>query len=586
LPKENIDSLVDLSVPELAGRSTHLLTRALRVADVAIAPIPIIERPTLSEIRLAQTRALATLKAQGRVTTAPSTPAPSGWIGGVRVVEGTSVRQLLPSMVWATVNKKQVWVPEEDSLRLRLTVIAHFGDRGHVGAEAMASSLRATYYWPRMDELIGEVRAICIHCAGRGKTRISRPLSEMPHSCRPFQAIHADYLSLSDVEGMDSQLFMDVFTGKYLLIIRCDFTGYTRLYPCERADSATAVNAMIDWCSTFGTPEWLRTDRGKHLSEGFFKDLDEKWEAAHYMSTAYASWSNGYVERTMQVIMQTLLSLLSERRLTVKDWKPLVPMIQARLNQTPTRILGNRSPLEVVTGYAPGTVLSLIPVMSRPDGQRGAASLAAFEATQLRAIDLYITQAQEHLWALHRDLTIRQAKIRKRSRRVHNEKAARNTGANQPIMEGDYVLHLVQGGKRRSKMLYYWRGPKQVVGRVHDHTFIIKDLVSGVTSEAHDSYLRFYMDRQRGSEVDQEKLLSQYKFEETLYIPDSIIDHHLMNGLIMFVVKWRGIDEITEESLPRFYKDVPHVVNKYVKNLTNKNQRDIINEGIAKLSSA
>jgi hypothetical protein len=288
----------------------------------------------------------------------------------------------------------------------------------------------------------------------------------------------------------------------------------------------------------------------------------------------------------MQVIMQTLLSLLSERRLTVKDWKPLVPMIQARLNQTPTRILGNRSPLEVVTGYKPGTVLSLIPVMSMPEGKRGSATLAAFEATQLRAIDLYVTQAQEHLWTLHRDLTVRQAKIRKRSRKVHNERAARNTGANRPIMEGDYVLHLVQGGKRRSKMLYYWRGPKQVVGKIHDHTFIVEDLVSGSKSEVHDSHLRFYMDRQRGNEVDREKLLSQYKFEETLYVPDSIISHHTMNGLIMFVVKWRGVDENTEESLPRFYKDVPHVVDEYVKKLTDKNQRDSLNQAIARLSSA
>jgi hypothetical protein len=585
-PHENLTSLIDLSLPVLAGQSPHLYIRALRVADVAIAPIPLLERPTLSEIRIAQNRALISLKAQGRVTTPPATPAPSGWVGGVRVVNGNSLRQLLPSMAWATVIKKQIWIPDEDSLRIRLVVIAHFGDRGHVGAEAMASALRVTYFWPRLDELVGEIRAICIHCAGRGKTRVPRPLSEMPHSSRSFQAIHMDYLTLSDVEAMDSMLSLDTFVGKYLLIIRCDFTGFTRLYPCEKADSFTAVNAVIDWCSTYGTPEWLRTDQGKHLSEGFFKELDARWEAAHYMSTAYASWSNGFVERTMSVIMQTLLSLLSERRLTVKDWKQMVPMVQARLNQTPTRILGNRSPLEVITGYKPGTILSLIPVMSVPEGTRRTATLEAFKTTQLRAVDEYVAQAQEHLWSLHRDLTGRQAKIRSRSRRAHNEKVARNTGANQPIVEGDYVLHLVQGGKRRSKMLYYWRGPKQVVGRIHDHTFLIKDLVSGETSEAHDSYLRFYMDRQRGSEVDKERLLAQYKFEETLYIPDAITDHHELNGLIMFVVKWRGMDEITEESLPRFYKDVPHIVDKYVKNLPNKNQRDVINQAIARLSSA
>ena len=176
----------------------------------------------------------------------------------------------------------------------------------------------------------------------------------------------------------------------------------------------------------------------------------------------------------------------------------------------------------------------------------------------------YIPQLQEHLWSMHSVVE----SVRAESRQLAQKDFAKRKGLNRrpprEIKLGDWVLHMRYGGKMRNKLMSYWAGPKQVIEKLHDHLFKVEDLEDEVL-EAHDSYLKFYMDKERGEKVDRKAWLSQYKFQNSLHVPERILSHRDVDDVVSFQVKWAGVDEVTWEPAHRFMKDVPRMVKEYLR---------------------
>jgi hypothetical protein len=557
-----------------------------------VNPVPQMRLPTMAEIGRGQLRAKRALETDKRAVTKtgfdPSSPTGREFIGDPILVDGVRLQRLRKHNLYVTLKQKQVWVPDVDDLRLRITVISHFDMAGHVGTEAMYNMIKKKFFWPGMRDLIAEVKAICIHCAGRGKVRERRPLGEFKHCTRPFEGIHADFVSLENVDEDDARLHGDDWVGKYILVVRDDFSGFTKLYAVPAADSRSAVDALLDWCSLFGTPVWLRTDGGTHLKHGFMKELNARWTASHYISTAYASFSNGFVERTISTMLQTMRSLLHEQRLDMADWRQLVAVVQHRLNHTPSRVLNKRTAFEVATGLESQTMLALIPVALRGDDPvKRATTIQELSATQMRLVDEHVALLQEYLWRWHLDISKKQVELRKQGQDRHAKARGLDKRPPRPLEIGDYVLHLEQGGKVRNKLQYYWRGPKQVVRKNGEHRFAVVDLVTLKEQEVHDVDLRFYLDKLRGNKVGRQKLKDMHKYQETLYIPDRVVGHTtLPNGLIMFSVSWADSDVVTAEPLHRFYADVPNKVNEYIDGLEDSQQQQVLRQAIADSKTA
>jgi hypothetical protein len=437
------------------------------VADTAVLPWKNFEFPSMRQLARAQRIHVQVLREQGtahfRSTTGPPL---QRWVGAPVVVgaDGKEEYQRLRKGNLYADKEGRIWVPDYDSLRMRIAVLAHLGQSGHVGTRAMLATIKRTYIWPRMHKVIKEIKDSCFACASQGKSRVPRPLGDVAHSTRPFEAIHADWLSLENVTVEDSFFTGDAFVGKYILLIRDDFSGFTRLYVCAKADSAHAVESILDWIACFSTPTWVCTDGGPHLVQGLMTDLMKRLESAHMITPVYASWSNGFIERAVGLVVETIKKLLAERQLQIADWKPLVALVQHRLNHTPSRVLGDRTPFEVATGQKSSTSLSLIATATpRERDGRIARTLEDLTQRQTTILDEYIPQIQEHLWSMHYVVESTRAK----SRRDAQEEFAKRKGLNRrpprEINVGDWVLHMRYGGKLRNKLMTYWAGPKQVI---------------------------------------------------------------------------------------------------------------------------
>jgi hypothetical protein len=77
--------------------------------------------------------------------------------------------------------------------------------------------------------------------------------------------------------------------------------------------------SILDWISWFGTPQWLWTKGGSHLSKGLWDELDNRRKAVHYVSPTYAAFTNGFIEKTVSVVLQTFRALLDKQQLELAD---------------------------------------------------------------------------------------------------------------------------------------------------------------------------------------------------------------------------------------------------------------------------
>ena len=65
-------------------------------------------------------------------------------------------------------------------------------------------------------------------------------------------------------------------------------------------DAATAEEAVIEWASLFGVPQMLITDGGTHFVNNLVQGLVQRFRDHHHVTTAYAPWANGVIERSIE----------------------------------------------------------------------------------------------------------------------------------------------------------------------------------------------------------------------------------------------------------------------------------------------
>ena len=154
----------------------------------------------------------------------------------------------------------------------------------------------------------------------------------------------------------------------YVLILKDDFSGYVWLFSFEAEDGDSAVEAIIEWIASFGLMDWMVTDQGSHFKNNSVEALRKWFKYAHHFTTTYPPWANVTVERVCRELNRACLALLSEWKLSPRDWPSVVSSVQAILNQAPLKRLGARrkeesqifrTSLEVFCGMKPARPLAL-----------------------------------------------------------------------------------------------------------------------------------------------------------------------------------------------------------------------------------
>lgn len=118
---------------------------------------------------------------------------------------------------------QRTWIPDDaKTLKLRITVEAHRGERGHQAYDANLETVTQSYWWTNVKKDIREFTQSFIHCiVSRTGERTARPLASALHGSKPNKVVHVDFLYMGS--AADCEL-------KYVLVIEDDLSSYTWLH--------------------------------------------------------------------------------------------------------------------------------------------------------------------------------------------------------------------------------------------------------------------------------------------------------------------------------------------------------------------
>ncbi|OWZ06591.1 Chromodomain protein, partial [Phytophthora megakarya] len=149
------------------------------------------------------------------------------------------------------------------------------------------------------------------------------------HAERPNELIHWDYLFMGASTGED----------KYILVIKDDPSKYVWFFAVPEATADTTYTCLMDWFSAFGVCLSWVSDQG-----------------------------TPFKNEVIAEVPRCFRSLLSEWRLSTRDWPRFTKVVQLALNHTPAKSLGDHAPVTVMTGLPATSPLDAIslPVPLKP----------------------------------------------------------------------------------------------------------------------------------------------------------------------------------------------------------------------------
>jgi RNase H-like domain found in reverse transcriptase/Reverse transcriptase (RNA-dependent DNA polymerase)/Integrase core domain/Integrase zinc binding domain/Chromo (CHRromatin Organisation MOdifier) domain len=502
--------------------------QSARLSALFLAPIaPTLDAefhwPTAEEIRLLQT-------AEYELLCSPSSSPTSDF----------PVAQLTPlaSGILGT-GENVVWIPAAAAgMQLRICIVAHTSMGGHRGLKTTTNTIREHFEWKTMLADIKTFCNTCLHCLSTiGGDRVPRPFGEALHADRPNDVLHMDFLFMgSSTTG-----------ATYVLVLKDDLSSYVWLIPCQRADAASVVDALVLWFAAFGVAYTWVSDRGSHFKNKVMDGVRQALRSQHHYTTAYCPWANGTVERACKEVLRATRALLSEFRLQPNQWPEVCPVVQSALNHSPSSQRGQIAPITIFTGQAAESPLRSIFIT----GEAATRSLSDIQLQQALSI--------EHLRAavdgIHKEATdassVRRAAARKRR--------TEHSGVQPPNFEvGDFVLVSKRTFHTNEKLTLRWRGPRRVVGTLSDYVFEVQDLETEQVASVHASRLRYYHDPSLNITVD---LLAHIAHNEQGYVIKEITDirHDARTQDLFVLVYWLGFEDedASWEPIEIIHEDAP-----------------------------
>ncbi|KAK3878764.1 hypothetical protein Pcinc_016575 [Petrolisthes cinctipes] len=220
----------------------------------------------------------------------------------------------------------------------------------HLGVRKTLERLRAEFYWPAMRADVYQHVRSCHTCqvVGRPNQKPSKsPLIPIPAIGPPFSKL------IIDIVGP----LPTTFTGfQYLLTILDTCTRYPEAIPLRTMNAKAVVKALLGFCTKFGLPNEIQSDRGSNFLSNLFQQTLEEFGVKHVRSSAYHPESQGALERYHQTLKNMMRKYCLEH---TKDWDKGVPFLLFATREVPQESLGF-SPNELVFAHHVRGPLSIV----------------------------------------------------------------------------------------------------------------------------------------------------------------------------------------------------------------------------------
>eukprot|EP00918_Siedleckia_nematoides_P090338 GHVU01198592.1.p1 GENE.GHVU01198592.1~~GHVU01198592.1.p1 ORF type:complete len:894 (+),score=71.71 GHVU01198592.1:1173-3854(+) len=447
-----------------------------------------------------------------------------------------------------------IWLPREcEDLLIRVLVIGHARDGAHSSQEGTFSLIGSKFKWVAMANDIAQFCRECIHCMrGASDWVVPRPLGETMMATRPNEIVHVDYLTMDTAT-----------TGeRYLLIVKCNYTGLVRLIECTRANAESTAKALSEWCRYYTPPEWLVSDGGSHFKNEVLELLTEQFHIKHHITLASCPWANGAIENMCGFALRLFRVLGSAGdNLRNADWPSLAPLVEYRVNDVPYR----RDGLTARQCFINPTV-GKTRAFAELDGGIDVRDVAESDWTAV----------QESAWEDFKQSLdmMHAAKAIKREGYLIKLRTPAPARRFKPLSLREGAIVMVARGERHKdgqKLSYRWMGPKRVIFVESPFIFSVEDILMPgdpavpKVRKVHACRLKLYCDPERGDETRLHKAAAGQKDEFTI---NAIMGARVGPDKKTFqlFIQWEGFENVTDswEPLKAMAEDVPVHVWRYL----------------------
>ena len=413
--------------------------------------------------------------------------------------------------------------------------------------------LRAKFIWTDMAEQVRDFVHRCILCCKtRAGTVVPPPLGKALRGDRPGMSLHMDYITM--------------WEGAGLLVLKDGFTSFVMLLEATAFDAATAEAAVIEWASLFGVPNMLITDGGTHFVNNLVQALVRRFRAHHHVTTAYAPWANGIIERVNREIVKLWRVLMAEVSLAGDQWATLRPLVQAVLNRTAGADFDGLSPSDLHLVRRVDTPVDTVTCNTLSEAEQEAIE-ALPRSTQVRAAYESAAAAVQACWLRAAEICERRrlqnGQERERAAgRLDRVRVARDKGAVPQFQLGDFVL--VAAPVARAKFRIKWMGPFRVMDTLNEYVYVVEDIVTSRTKSVHVQRMRMYAE---SSFELTEDIRTQAAYDDQTHIENLVDWRETDDALLELRVRWLGFTpaEDTWEPADRLHEDQPALVERFLR---------------------
>ena len=231
------------------------------------------------------------------------------------------------------------------------TVLQVYHEDGHWGALNTFRHLQTKFVWPGMHRDTDIFCQTCETCQKCNKhTKNVGRMSYLPVYERN------ELIGIDTFSGIPKS---NLGTGNSAILVVTDFlTRFTWLIPVPDTKAVTVARALLTtWCSVFGCPKKIISDKGRDNAEFNNQICQELYQLCgidKLSSVGYHPEAMGTVER----FNRTMVAFLQKNCLEQADWEAKLPALMWQYNST-LHAVTRQPPAFLMFGYMPRTPLEM-----------------------------------------------------------------------------------------------------------------------------------------------------------------------------------------------------------------------------------